>query len=394
MTFFETKYGFARSMATLANWRERPYSTYAFQHVSEFVPSAVIATGENRKYAAAASGIGNEYGQMVAGSSIRGESLEAFLVRSHTDRFLISKSGKMLMNWSSTANAPDLPHIVFSISKSFSGTLIGILASQGLIDMDKPVSHYLPKMSNGGYGDCPIQHVMDMRVCLDFTEEYLNEDGDYARYRRATLWNPSRPGQPRETLEALLAAIPKGSGDHGCPFHYLSPNSDLLGILAEAVTGSTYAELMSQLLWVPMNASANAFMTLDAVGTPRGAGGLSVTGRDLLAFGELLLNDGAIGSRQIVPQAWISDMRQNGDSQAWANGNFSNFLPGGRYRNQWYQMPPPLSAFLAIGIHGQWLYVDPQSEVVIAKQSSQALPQNDSLDVDTAGVLVQLSRSV
>ena len=190
----------------------------------------------------------------------------------------------------------------------------------------------------------------------------------------------------------MLLSIAKGPGPHGGPFRYLSPNSDLLGIVLERCTGANYAQIMEELLWHPMGASSDALITVDQKGTPRSAGGISVTARDLLKLGNLLLDHGAANGVQVIPEAWIHDMRHNGDEAAWNNGNFSTFLPGGRYRNKWYQLARPSLAFLAIGIHGQWLFVDPETQIVIVKLSSQALPQDDLLDVQGVAFLKQISR--
>jgi CubicO group peptidase (beta-lactamase class C family) len=56
-------------------------------------------------------------------------------------------------------------------------------------------------------------------------------------------------------------------------------------------------------------------------------------------------------------------------------------LPNGRYRSKWYVIGNGHGAWTGIGIHGQWLYIDPQAKLVIAKFSSQALPVDDPVDL-------------
>ncbi len=197
-----------------------------------------------------------------------------------------------------------------------------------------------------------------------------------ARYRRAMLWNPPIEGTPVETLPAFLMTLQKADRPHGGPFNYLSPNSDLLGHIIETVTGARYADLLSDLLWKPMGARNHGSITVDAIGSPRTAGGISVTARDLARVGELLRNDGAVEGRQVVPAAWVADMRENGDRQAWQEGRNVD-LPNGRYRSQWYQSGDADGAFAAIGIHGQWLWVDPSTQTVLVKLSSQPDPLGD-----------------
>ena len=86
------------------------------------------------------------------------------------------------------------------------------------------------------------------------------------------------------------------------------------------------------------------------------------------------------GGEGIVPAAWIDDIRTNGDRAAWTRGDMAALLPQGRYRSKWYLTGNASGAWCAIGIHGQWIYVDPHAGVVIARLSSQALPVDDGLD--------------
>jgi CubicO group peptidase (beta-lactamase class C family) len=192
-------------------------------------------------------------------------------------------------------------------------------------------------------------------------------------------WNPPRnPKTPG--LHDFLITLPRGAEAHGARFHYVSPNSDLLGWIIERASGRGYADLLSELLWRPMGAEDDAYVTIDKAGAARSAGGVCTTLRDLARLGELLRCGGRVGDKQVVPQAWIDDMRRNGDRQAWAKGDMAALLPNGRYRSKWYQLGNAHDAYCAIGIHGQWLYVDPAAELVIAKQSSQALPVDDVID--------------
>jgi CubicO group peptidase (beta-lactamase class C family) len=119
-----------------------------------------------------------------------------------------------------------------------------------------------------------------------------------------------------------------------------------------------------------MGAGHDAYVGLDPLGAPRSAGGLCVTLRDLARFGQLHLDGGRANGRQIVPERWIRDIRENGDAEAWRKGVETGWLPGGRYRSKWYDTRNPHGAFCGIGIHGQWIWVDPQARVVCAKLSS------------------------
>ena len=83
---------------------------------------------------------------------------------------------------------------------------------------------------------------------------------------------------------------------------------------------------------------------------------------------------------------------KNGDEAAWNTGNFCDFLPGGRYRNQWYGLARPSRVVLAVGIHGQWLYADPDTNTIMVKFASHAIPQNEETDADNVAFLKAVAR--
>lgn len=366
--------GFARADVTLANWRTAPYNVWSFQNAREIVPSAEIACArvEAEDAVSNADFLSTRIKTGIDGA----DTVEDFLRYAHTDGFVVLRKGKVVAEYYAPHSHANAQHMVFSISKSLTAVLSGILEAQGLIDPDKPVSHYLPAAVGSAYGDASYRDVLDMRISLDFEESYLDPYSEFARYRRSMLWNPPMEGAPVENLPGFLMTLKKAERPHGGPFSYLSPNSDLLGHIIETVTGARYADLLSDLLWKPMGARNHGSITVDAIGSPRTAGGISVTARDLARVGDLLRNEGAIGGRQIVPAAWVADMQQNGDKEAWQQGRNVD-LPNGRYRSQWYQSGDADGAFAAIGIHGQWLWVDPSTQTVLVKMSSQPDPLGD-----------------
>ncbi|TJW95488.1 MAG: serine hydrolase, partial [Mesorhizobium sp.] len=160
-------------------------------------------------------------------------------------------------------------------------------------------------------------------------------------------------------------------------------------------SGQRFAELMHEKLWLPLGAMSEASVTVDMAGTARAAGGISVTPRDLARIGEMMRQGGMANGRRIVPEAWVRDtVSTGGDAEAWQRGAMAFLFPQGRYRNKWYQTGAASGAFCGIGIHGQWLYVDPKAEVVITKMSSQPEPVNERLDVDMIAFFEALSRMV
>lgn len=374
---FENDYGFRRDSVRHDNWRAAPWNVWAFRHVHEIIPTARIAAtpGLIEEPLADSSALA-EHAMVIDGER---RPLAAVLRQTSTDAIAVMRGGRFIADFHAPHFTLQSRHIMFSASKSVAGLLAGMLVGDGALDPDAPVAQYVPELARSAYGDALVRHVLDMRVSLDFNEDYLDPDGLYARYRRAGLLDPRRDGEPLETVIDLLALLPKGSWEHGGPFHYCSPNSDVLGLVIERASGMRYPDFAATRLWQPLGLKHDGCITVDIAGTARSGGGLCMTVRDLARIGELVRLGGVVGNRRLIPVSWIDDTMTGGSREAWLQGSFSAWLPNGQYRNKWYQVGNASGACFAIGIHGQWLYVDPLRETVIAKFSSQPDPTNDEV---------------
>jgi len=364
---------------SLDNWRTAPFSDVSFHNVDSLVPVNPVAAARKTwvldedslpiERLAFEDGDGRE--------RLLGEVLES----THTRGLVVLRGGRLVAEGYWRGYDGTRPHILFSVTKSVTGALAGILVERGDLDPDSPVTRYLPEVAESAYGDCSVRHVLDMTVSSSFNENYTDSGTDYIRYRRATLWNPVPPGELRETLRGFLSTLPRAEEAHGEIFRYLSPNSDLLGWILERAAGRPFVELLSDSIWRPLGAEAAAITTVDAEGAPRTAGGLCALPRDLARFGELMRLGGKMHGMDILPAWWVNDIRGGGDSRPWQKGSMHHLLPNGRYRSKWYQTGSSSGAFCAIGIHGQWLWIDPAREVVIAKVSTQPDPICDPTDL-------------
>ena len=374
------------SSADLSNWRTAPYNRWSFSHVDQIIATDTIA---GRHAAPLPRGETLDLSKITLADGTVAERLE----RNWTDGFLVLHRGKIVAETYPNLNANDR-HILFSVSKSVTGTLAGVLVAEGQLDPEAPVTSYVPEVKASAYGDCTVRHVLDMTVDLAFEENYLDTKGDYARYRVATAWNPFNPALDSGGLHGFLATVKRAASRHGETFLYVSPNSDLLGWVLERASGMPFAALMSQKLWQPLAAESDAFVTIDGKGAARTAGGINTTLHDLARFGELMRNGGRANGLQVVPESWVHDIRQGGSRQAWARGAMSPLFPNGSYRSKWYKANDPDGCFYAIGIHGQWIYVNPAAEVTAVKFASQPDPVNDAIDAATVQAFTAIARTV
>jgi CubicO group peptidase (beta-lactamase class C family) len=106
----------------------------------------------------------------------------------------------------------------------------------------------------------------------------------------------------------------------------------------------------------------------------RAAGGVCVAPRDLARFGEMIRRRGVADGRQVVPGAWIDDITTRGDAEAWARSEFADVFPQASYRSQWYRIDRGRGVLAAFGIHGQWIYIHPDAELVIIRMASETTP--------------------
>lgn len=378
--------GFARSNVSLANWRITPFSKWSFQNVQEIVPSAVIRAARRGEDGARAD-LGALRNLPVALPGGAETGLADFLEKTETDSFVVMKGGRIVGEWQAAHCDPGKPHIIYSVSKSLTGLLAGIMADRGMLDPGDPVTRHVPEAEGSAYGDARLRDLLDMQVSLEFTEDYLDKTGDYDRYRRATAWNPQSPDDPSTDLKSFLCALRKGSHEHGTVHAYRSPNTDMMGIVLERAAGRRLHQLLGEMLWQPMDARTDGFVTVDRTGTARAAGGISVTARDLARLGEIVRKGGA----GIVPSWWIEDIAKAGNSAIWKQGDQVHHFPEGRYRSYWYQSGH--GEIAAIGIHGQWVWIDPEREVTIVKQSSQALPGDEALDDAITAMLMAVAKA-
>ena len=374
----------------LSNWRQPGNNRWAFHHVREIIPTEEIARGA-RVSKLEKSIAGNVDRVTVRGPDAADWSLQHWLEESNSDALLVAHHGKLVHEWYLDPAIETCPHIVFSVSKSITATLAGVLVDRGLLDPSRPVVDYIPELADSGYRDASLQQVLDMVVNIDFSEDYLATEGKFLEYRTATAWHPCPVDAIDQNLHDFLCSIERADGEHGRAWQYKSPNSDLLGWVLERAGGERLASLMSRYLWQPMGAEANAYITVDRKGAARTAGGICVLPRDLLRFGELVRNRGFANGRQVIPEWWIEDCSEAGSREAWQRGESSKEFPDGQYRNKWYQTGDEHRAMLAIGIHSQWIYINPVTGVTIVKLSSQDEPLKPELDESNLQMFTNIS---
>jgi len=350
--------------ADRSNWRDAPFSRWAFCHTPQVIAAAPIApAAEPRPLPEAPADLSGFSVQAMDGTTL---DLAGWLAATATDAIVVLKDGRLAFEAYADPCGPHQAHIFMSATKSVTGLVLGLLADAGTVDVAAPVETYVPEAANGPYQGVCLRWLTDMRSAAPYDEDRL------AAYAAASGWEAR--SDTRADLAAFFASLQGPPAAPPSPFTYLSGNTDLLGIALERASGGTFAALVEDLIWRPMGAADTGFITLDEAGSPRCTGGFCGTARDMARLGLLVMQDGVRDGRQVLPAAWLKDMREGGDAEAWSTGQWEPAFQGRvtRYRSGWYVNDGPPAMMFAMGVHGQNLFVDREAGLVVAKLSSQA----------------------
>ncbi len=300
------------------------------------------------------------------------------LIANYTDGIVVLHRGRIVYERYLGALVGDQPHVAFSVTKSFVGTLAAMLVGEGKLDRGAAVTRYLPELAGSGF-DATVAQVLDMTTALDYVENYTGESKTTNAYRYATGFMP-RPADHSgpKAIYAFLPTVAK-KGTHGEEFHYRTPNVDVAAWLMSRVTGKAPAALLSERIWSRLGAEDDAYLQVDADGTPLMGSSLNARLRDLARFGEMMRRGGEWGGQQVVPSAVVDEIRRGADKKAFVAGGYAT-LPGWSYHDFWWVSHDDHGVYMARGIHGQAIYIDPKAEMVIARFASHPLAGNVNID--------------
>ena len=160
------------------------------------------------------------------------------------------------------------------MSKSLVAAVIGALHGAGAIELDAPVTVFVPALANCGYAGATVRHLLDMRSGIAFSDNYLHPTAEIHLLDEAMGWaSESRPDGPSTLRDFLLTLQRKST--HGGPFEYRSCETDVLGWICEVAGGQRMPELMSELLWSRVGAQCDATIGVDTDGTGLFDGGIN-----------------------------------------------------------------------------------------------------------------------
>lgn len=296
--------------------------------------------------------------------SVDGQSLnlQDFLVDSGTTGLMVIKDGEIRFEQYYNGNSEDQQHISFSVAKSFVSALIGIAIAEGKIkSIEQPITDYVPELFDTGYDKVRIKDILQMSSGVKFNEDYGDFYSDINRFSRATAFGTS--------LDEFSASLIR-EREPGTYHHYVSIDTQVLGMLLTRATGRSLSDYLQEKIWQPLGMEYQAFWLRDDAGMELALGGLNVSLRDYAKLGWLYLNKGKWNDKQIVPRQWVIDSTTPDAPHLMPGINNPASSSSYGYGYQWWI---PLGAddeFVAQGIYNQYIYVDPDQHLVIVKTSA------------------------
>jgi len=291
----------------------------------------------------------------------RRHAAEDVLDRTYTNALVIVKHGRIVYESYRNLSDERTHFISFSMAKSITSALIGIALHEGLIhSLDDPITKYVPELKNSAYDGVTLQQALDMSSGADYHEVYVQDHPDLlqAAYEESFVEQHTRFVDYARVMQRAYAP--------GTHFSYSTFETCVLGWVLERATHESLSRFMEERLWKPAGFESYGAWMLDGppgVGREFAGGGFNAVARDYARFGLLMLRMGKAESRQIVPADWVEQSTRSGPRRLEDPEE-----AGFGYHDQWWLLTDS-SAFMARGLQGQSIYVDPDTETVIAKLS-------------------------
>ncbi|MFC1503432.1 serine hydrolase domain-containing protein [Pseudomonadota bacterium] len=251
--------------------------------------------------------------------------------------------------------------ISWSMAKSFLSAIFGVAVEDGLIaDLNVPVTDYVPSLMGSGYEGVTIKNVLQMSSGIYFDEDYSDFHSDINRLGRIMAL-----GGSFDDFASSLTSHRK----QGTFMQYVSIDTHVIGMVLRAATGEEIVDYFDAKLWSKLNPERDAIYITDSTGEPMVLGGLNLISRDYVRMGKLYRDFGRLNGEQIIPAQWIEDS---------ITPDSPHLMPGKRdsanthfgYGYQWWIPENADEEFLAIGIYGQYIYINRKADVVIVKNSA------------------------
>ena len=263
----------------------------------------------------------------------------------HPFAFVVLHKGKVVAERYDKGIGPDTKLLSWSMGKSFTNALIGIMSGDGLVDIDAPVD--IPEWQGDGRKAITLRNLMQMQSGLEWNEDYGN---------RSDV-NLMLHVEEDMGLYALSKPLEYEPGTH---WYYSSGSTNIVmrWLRGKFASDKEFLGYVRERLFAPLGIR-NAVFETDMSGTPVGSSYLYVTAMDYARFGQMFLDDGRVGDRRILPEGWVEYSVSPASDSRGEYGAFFWLNLGGRYPDA------PTDTFACVGHDGQQIFIIPSKELVV-----------------------------
>jgi CubicO group peptidase (beta-lactamase class C family) len=295
-----------------------------------------------------------------------------WLAETNTNAFLVIRDGRITHEWyrPGFSAATRLPS--YSVAKTMTSIMIGQLIDQGRIKETDRFIDFYPELAAGtSFDDVTIAHLLDMQAGIGVSDNYPTGPSG---------WGVAIAQMYATTdMEWFLGNNRRMAFDPGSAAEYRSVDTQLLGMIIKKVTGERISEVFERNVWQAVGAEFPATWNVDRVGgTEKAFCCFNATARDYAKVGLTMLNGGQSNGKAIISKDWLTRM-----STPVVN------IDGIGYAAQvWHPFP---GVYMAQGLHGQFIWIDPEARTVIVKLSDN--PTGDGSSTATRDVLLAVSKN-
>ena len=362
----------------------RPFNEWTFTHMNWLMPTERVARGPGHHRSLPRDPQPLDLTYWFDG---RDRSLNELHRRTYTTAFVVLHQGAIVHEYYPGAFAgPRTRMQLFSVSKSVTSLLVGIALAEGAIGSVKDeVTDYRPDFAGTAYEHTTIDELLTMTSGVGDLEAWDVPDSGIKRFEQAVMGGGD--------VADVIRSSPR-TAEPGARFNYSTFDAQVLGWVLETATGQSLAAYASERLWQHLGADRDAFywLTRARPRTALGAGSFNATARDLARLGLLMAHDGLVGDRQVVPREWVRRSRGSDLDQLAVGALGPSGYDHYGYANQWWTLGSAcFDAFTGLGVHGQYLFVDPAADVVIVKCSAWPTQDDPARDLETINALRRIA---
>ncbi len=357
---------------TTDNWGVAPNNRWSFQYMQALFPTFRLKRGTAAAYEFA---VDQQDLQDITYTRVNGETgtVKQMIDDSYTDSFMVVKSGAIIAEQYFNNMTADSHHLMNSMTKSFVGMLAGIAVDRGQLDPEALITEYLPGLNNSAWEGTTVRQLLDMTAGAYYHEDYADPEADFWKEAVTVGWRPALVDENTpDSLYDYAKSLQGKDQENGALFHYRTVTTNVIGMILEQAMGGHLGDLLTNEIWSKLSPRNDANVVVDKLGTLYVGAGMSACTRDLANFGMMMINDGRFNGQRIIPAEWIEDSiagvatsRQCYEGSEYAEFGFSH------YRNQVWIKDSARQVMLALGIHGQIIYMDKLNDIVMVKLSTQ-----------------------